>query len=80
MVLTSAHQSKAVRQQNRKLCLNCVAAKAYNSTYQKCGHWASAFAKAVDNLIIFALQMTRKHLAPMNKTNRERKSFSFKQA
>jgi hypothetical protein len=44
------------------------------------GHSASAFAKAVDNYLIFALQMSIKHLAPMNKTNRERKSFSFKQA
>jgi hypothetical protein len=35
----------------------------YNSTYQKCGHWASAFAKAVDNLFIFALQMANKNLA-----------------
>jgi hypothetical protein len=37
--------------------------RTYNSTYQKCGHWASAFAKAVDNLLIFALQMANKHLA-----------------
>jgi hypothetical protein len=35
----------------------------HNSTYQKCGHWASAFAKAVDKFLIFALQMANKHLA-----------------
>lgn len=32
---------------------------AYNRIYKKCGHGASAFTKAVDKFLIFALQMPR---------------------
>ena len=37
--------------------------RLHNTRFIQFGHSASAFAKAVDNYLIFALQMSIKHLA-----------------